>query len=196
MTPNRTLDRKTSLPELVGDPSQFLVIASLAGVGQDAAELTGEADNTYILGGVMGAGLPMALGLALAQPDRRVLALVGDGDLLMFLSALSTVAMMQPKNLAIVCVDNGHFGETGYQETPTNSVMDLGKVAEGCGITNIHVVSTQSDIAHARTALHDSNAATFVWLRTTDAPSARRKRNFDGIERRIIFRRALLGHNE
>jgi len=196
MQPQRTLDRKTAVPALVGDPSDFLVVASLAGTAKDAGALTQESPNTYILGGAMGGGLPMALGLALAQPDKRVLAMVGDADLLMFLSALSTVAVMQPANLAILCVDNGHCGETGYQETPTNTVTDLAKVAEGCGITNVHTVNIDDDIAAAKAALRDSNAATFVWLRTTAAPSASYKRNFDAVERRVTFRRALLGHND
>ena len=73
----------------------------------------------------MGAAVTMALGLALAQPKRRVLCVTGDGELLMNLGSLATVAVMNPPNLTIVCVDNGHYGETGYQKSHTSLGVDL-----------------------------------------------------------------------
>ena len=191
----RILDRKTAVPALVGDPSEFLIVSGLAGAARDTAALTGEAANAYMLGGAMGGGVPMALGLALAQPKRRVLAIVGDADLLMFLGCLATVAVVQPPNLAILCVDNGHCGETGYQEWHTNKVVDLELVAKGSGIATTHVVSTEDDIEAAALSLRQSNGTAFVWLRTNTEEPPKYRRNFDGIDRKIIFRRALLGEN-
>lgn len=193
MTAPRILDRKTAVPALVGDSSEFLIVAGLAGAAKDTAELTRESANAYLLGGAMGAGVPMALGLALAQPERRVLAIVGDADLLMFLGALATVAVVQPPNLAILCVDNGHCGETGYQEWHTNTVVDLEMVAKGCGIATTHTVSTEADIEVAARSLRRSNGTAFVWLRTSTAEPPKYRRNFDAVDRKNTFRRALLG---
>ena len=76
----------------------------------------------------------MGLGLALARPDKRVLVVTGDGELLMNLGALATIAVINPPNLAILCVDNGHYGETGWQKSHTSLGVDLEKIAIGAGI--------------------------------------------------------------
>ena len=193
MAAPRILDRKTAVPALVGDPADFLIVSGLAGAAKDTAALTQEAPNAYLLGGAMGGGVPMAFGLALAQPQRRVLAIVGDADLLMFLGALATVGVVQPSNLAILCVDNGHCGETGYQEWHTNTVVDLELVAKGSGIATTHTVSTEADIAAAARSLRESNGTAFVWLRTSTEEPPKYHRNFDAVERKNIFMRALLG---
>ncbi len=195
MVSKRILDRKQAVPAVVGNPDDFLIISGLAGAAKDAAQLTQESSNAYLLGGAMGGGVPMALGLALAQPERRVLAIVGDADLTMTLGALATVGVMQPSNLAILCVDNGHCGETGYQETHTNTVLDLEQVARGCGINAVHTVSSEEHMTAAAHALHNSNGAVFVWLRVTTQEPPKYARNFDAVERKHIFRRALLGES-
>ena len=190
---DRTLDRKDAVPALVADPEDCLIVSGLAGAAKDVAHLTNEGENCYMLGGAMGAGVPMALGLAFAQPDRRVLAVTGDGDLMMSIGILSTIGVMQPPNLAILCVDNGHYGETGYQEGHTARGVDLAQIALGSGIGTVHTVSTEADIPSARAALAASNGPAFVWLRVTTAPPPAYKRSLDAAERRTIFRRALLG---
>jgi phosphonopyruvate decarboxylase len=181
MNSERTLDRKLAVPALLGDPSDLLIVAGLAGTAKDIAALTGESPNVFLMGGAMGAAVPFAMGLAYAQPNRRVLAVTGDGDLMMSIGILSTIGVMQPPNLAILCVDNGHYGETGYQQGHTSRGVDLEQIAQGSGIAATHTVST------------GSNGPAFVWLRvTTERPPAY-KRNFDAVERKAIFRRALLG---
>ena len=190
---DRTLDRKDAVPALVPDPDDFLIVAGLAGAAKDVAHLTNEGDNCYLMGGAMSAFVPMGLGLAYAQPERRVLAVTGDGDLMMSLGILSTIGATQPPNLAILCVDNGHYGETGYQAGHTSLGVDLAQIARGSGIGTVHTVSTEADIPAARAALAASNGPSFVWLRVTTDPPPAYKRNFDAAERRTIFRRALLG---
>ena len=193
MTIERTLDRKLAVPALLGDPSDLLIVAGLAGTAKDIAALTGESANVFLMGGAMGAAVPFAMGLAIAQPGRRVLAVTGDGDLLMSIGMLSTVGVMQPPNLAILCVDNGHYGETGYQQSHTSRGVDLARIAQGSGIAAVHTVSTEADYEVAAMSLRASNGPAFVWLRvTTERPPAY-KRNFDAVERKTIFRRALLG---
>lgn len=190
---DRTLDRKTAVPTLIPNPEDFLFVAGLAGSAKDVCAITDEGANAYLMGGAMGAGVPAGLGLAFAQPDRRVLAVTGDGDLMMSIGILSVVGIMQPPNLAILCVDNGHYGETGYQAGHTSRGVDLAEIARGSGIGTVHTVSTEADIPAARQSLAASNGPAFVWLRVTTAEPPKVKRSWDAAERRTIFRRALLG---
>lgn len=187
------LDRKKAVPALIGDPSDLLIVAGLAGTAKDIAALTEEGPNVYLMGGAMGAAVPFALGLAFAQPERRVLAVTGDGDLMMSVGALATVGVMQPPNLGILCVDNGHYGETGYQQGHTSRGVDLAAIARGSGIATTHTVTTEADYAAAAQALRRSNGPSFVLLKVSIAEPPRYKRNFDAVERKAIFRRALLG---
>jgi len=193
MTEERILDRKLAVPALLGDPSDLLIVGGLAGTAKDIAALTEDGPNTFLMGGAMGAAVPFAFGLACAQPSRRVLAVTGDGDLMMSIGILSTIGVMQPPNLGILCVDNGHYGETGYQAGHTSRGVDLALIARGSGIAATHTVSTEADYAAAAQSLRASNGPSFVWLRvTTERPPAY-KRSLDAVERKAIFRRALLG---
>src|SRR5215216_4058742 len=92
--PGFVLDRGEAVPKLIGRHEDFLFIAGLGGTACDVGAVTGDAPHVYSLGGAMGAACPMGLGLALARPDRRVLVVTGDGELLMNLGALATIAVM------------------------------------------------------------------------------------------------------
>src|SRR3989441_11976028 len=95
----------------------------------------------------MGGAGAMGRGLALAQPTRRVLVMTGDGELLMNVGSLATVAIMHPPNLAIVCVDNGHYGETGYQQSHTSLGVDLEKIAAGAGLPLPPTIEAAGELA-------------------------------------------------
>ena len=107
-------DRRDAVPALIGRHEDFLIVSGLAGTSRDVAALTGDGAHTYTMAGAMGGACMIGLDLALPRPDRRVLVVTGDGELLMNVGGLATIAVMNPANLAIVCVDNGHYGETGY----------------------------------------------------------------------------------
>ena len=192
--PQFVLDRCTAVPALVGRQEDFLHIAGLAGTAYDIAALTGNGANSYALAGAMGAACMMGLGLALARPEKRVLVTTGDGELLMSLGSLATIAVVNPPNLSILCVDNGHYGETGYQVSHTSLGVDLEAIAQGSGIKLTRTVSTETDIAEGARILHQGNAAAFVLLRVkpTDPPKVRL--NLDGAVCRDVFRAALLPH--
>jgi phosphonopyruvate decarboxylase len=185
------LDRRTALPALLGRHEDFLIIAGLAGTARDIGALTGDGAHTFSLAGAMGAACPMGLGLALARPDRRVLVVTGDGDLLMNLGALATIAVLNPPNLAIVCVDNGHYGETGYQKSHTSLGVDLEKVALGCGIARTRTVRTEAEIADGARLLREGNATSFVLLRVQPTDPADGKLNLNAPQVRDRFRAAL-----
>lgn len=161
-----TLQRRPLVKKILeGADDNLLVIAGLGSANWDVTE-AGDRPLNMPLWGSMGAPVPMGLGLALAQPKKRVLVITGDGDMLMSLSSLATVAAQQPDNLAIVVLDNEKFGETGNQATataprnngPTDSGAgtDLAMIAKGCGIADSGTVREAGEVAQlvkdARTA--------------------------------------------
>lgn len=110
--------------------------AVIGGIGYTNFDLWGagqRAQNFYMLGS-MGLAVPIALGVALAQPQRRVFALEGDGSILMQLGSLATVAARAQKNLAIVIMDNGTYQITGGQQTLTEQGADIVAIARGAGL--------------------------------------------------------------
>ena len=149
--------------------------------------------GVFALGGAMGAALAMGLGLALAQPNRRVLTVTGDGELLMNIGTLATIALQNPRNLSIICVDNGHYGETGNQESHTGLGVRLDTIAAGSGIPVVHVINTEADLAEGRRLLREGDGPNFILLRVKEGPAQRVKRNLVPHLERDKFRAALLG---
>jgi thiamine pyrophosphate-dependent acetolactate synthase large subunit-like protein len=145
------------------------------------------------MAGAMGGAAMIGLGLALARPDKRVLVVTGDGELLMNVGALATIGVMNPPNLAVLCVDNGHYGETGYQKSHTSLGVDLEKIAAASGIRATRTIAAEDDLSDGARLLREGNGATFVLLRVkpTDPPAF--KRNMDPSACRNRFRTALLG---
>ena len=132
-----TLDRRAVAAELVrtanaapGGP--MLVVCGLGSTVYDIGAAGDRPENFYLWGAMGGAAM-IGLGLALAQPTRRVLVVTGDGEALMGMGALATIAAMAPANLSMVILDNGQFGETGHQRSHTGLGTDLAAVAAGCG---------------------------------------------------------------
>lgn len=187
------LDRIQAVPALVGKHEDFLIVTGLAGTARDIAALTDDGNHIYTLAGAMGAAAMMGFGLALAQTERRVLVVTGDGELLMNVGALATIAVANPPNLSIVCVDNGHYGETGYQKSHTSLGVDLEKMAIGAGFSATRTITREDQIADASRFIRETNATAFVCLRVkaTNPPSYRRL--LEPAACRNRFRSALLG---
>ena len=128
----------------------------IAGLGAPAWDITAVGDtalNLPLWGG-MGAAAMIGLGLALAQPSRRVLVITGDGEMLMGIGSLATIAVQRPSNLAILVQDNEHYGETGMQETHTAHGVDLVAMARGAGFERTMTVTTAEQVAALREAIH------------------------------------------
>lgn len=199
-----TLQRRPLVKQILAGADDNLLV--IGGLGSSNWDITNAGDrplNMPMWGG-MGAPVGIGLGLALAQPTRRVLVITGDGDMLMSLGSLATVATQQPDNLALCVLDNEKFGETGNQAThtsprnngPTESGAgtDLAMVARGCGIADTGTVREAGEVAQL---VKD--------LRTTKGPIFRvvkvmvEKLEFvmppqDGAHLKDRFRQALLGH--
>jgi thiamine pyrophosphate-dependent acetolactate synthase large subunit-like protein len=191
VAPKFQLDRRTAIPALIGRHQDFVIIAGLGGTAWDLTALTDNAPNLYPLAGAMGGAAMVGLGLALAQPGRRVLVITGDGELLMNVGALCTIAVTKPPNLAIVCVDNGHYGETGYQKCHTSLGTDLEQIAIGAGIKRTLTVEQETEIAAGASLIREGNATTFVLLRVKPTEPADFRHIVDAAEGRYRFRVAL-----
>ena len=190
--PEFSLDRNEAVPQLVGRHEDFLVVAGLAGTARDLTFLSDDAPHVFALAGAMGAATAMGLGLALARPDRRVLVVTGDGELLMNVGTLATVAIVNPPNLAIVCVDNGHYGETGFQKSHTSLGTDLEQMAIGAGIRTTRTVGRAEQIPEASRIIREGNGTSFVLMRVQPNDSPPHKRDLDPATEKLRFRRALL----
>lgn len=186
-----TLDRRELFATLVPDPDKYLFITGLAGPGKDVCAHTGESDNVFAMGGAMGAAVSTALGAALSAPDHQFLCVTGDGELMMAIGSLATVASMAPSNLSIICIDNGCHGETGGQMGHTSRFTDLAKMAEGAGIPNVMTISSPGEIAAAKDFLEAGQGPRFLWVRVMDGPPSTVARNWDLIQRRRIFKDAF-----
>ena len=186
------LDRIDAVPAIIGDHNDFLIVTGLAGASKDLAHLTNDGDHLFTMAGAMGAACAMGLGLALAQPTRKVLVVTGDGELLMNMGSLATIATLNPPNLSILCVDNGHYGETGYQKSHTSLGVDLDVIAQGSGIKTTRTVQAEDEIAEGARILRESNGSSFVLLRVKPTDGPKIKRNMNANECRSRFRHALL----
>jgi phosphonopyruvate decarboxylase len=188
--PAFVLDRREAIPKLVGRHEDFLIVTGLAGTSRDIAALTNDGAHTYSMAGAMGGACMIGLGLALARPDKRVLVVTGDGELLMNIGSLATIAVMNPPNLSIVCVDNGHYGETGYQKSHTSLGVDLEKIAAGSGIQRTCTIEHENEIATGARMIREGNASSFVLLRVKPTEPPAYKRDLDPATTRTRFRTA------
>lgn len=186
------IDRRELMAALFPAPDRYLMIAGLAGAARDTAAHTREADYQLTLGGAMGGAVPMGLGVALSAPDDRVAVITGDGELLMSVGSLATVASMAPENLSIVCVDNGVHGETGGQPGHTSRRTDLAVMADGAGIPSVMTVERPEQYEDARRFLDEAAGPRFLLVRVMPGPPTDYRRNWNLAEGRLKFRNAYL----
>jgi thiamine pyrophosphate-dependent acetolactate synthase large subunit-like protein len=154
--PTTRLDRREVVATLLADRGDALVVTGLGSPTYDV-HAAGDHDANYYLWGAMGAAALVGLGLARAQPDRRVVVITGDGEQLMGLGGLATIAAVGPANLDIVVLDNEHYGETGMQTSHTGLGIDLAAVAAALGFADARVVRTTGDVDEL-VAVHASPA--------------------------------------
>jgi len=183
-----TLDRRAVVAALLDDPGDLLVVTGLGAATYDAGAAGDRALNFY-LWGAMGGTAMIGLGLALAQPARRVLVLTGDGDMLMGMGALATIAAAQAPNLAIAVLDNAAFGETGAQASHTGLGTDLAAVAAACGWAATTTANSMDEVAALRPRLR--REALFAVIGISPAEVPRHLPPRDGAYLADRFRRAL-----
>ncbi len=170
----------------------LLIVTGLGSANWDFTN-AGDRDETFPLWGAMGGAVPLALGLALAQPLRRVLVVTGDGEMMMGVGSLATVALQAPKNLGIAVFDNERFGETGMQVTPTAFDADLAAIAAGCGIKTTGTVRDEAELEVAIPKLLDQPGPAFFVIKVRAEPLKFVLPPKDGVHLKNRFRTAVLG---
>src|SRR4029453_9274995 len=130
MNKHNELARRSAIARILADRGDMLVVTGLGSPTYDCAA-AGDHPLNFYLWGAMGAAAMTGLGLALAQPKRRVLVITGDGEMLMGLGALATIGAQKPDNLSIIVIDNELYSETGMQPTHTARGVSLSAMAKG-----------------------------------------------------------------
>ena len=183
------LHRRDVVKKLLEKRGELLVVA---GLGSTSWDITAAGDHplSFPTWGAMGQAAMMGLGLALAQPKRRVLVITGDGEMLMGLGALATIGVQQPSNLTVVVIDNERYGETGMQATHTARGVDMAKIAKACGFKNAKVVSKNVPF---RDLVHKTAGPNFLQIKVVAEKLPLVLPPQDGVLLKDRFRRALLG---
>jgi thiamine pyrophosphate-dependent acetolactate synthase large subunit-like protein len=167
----------------------------VAGLGSTAWDCTAAGDSalTFPLWGAMGNAAMVGLGLALAQPARRVLVITGDGEMLMGLGALATIGVRRPRNLALVVIDNERYGETGMQATHTAAGVDLAKAALACGFRSAIRMRRASGLPALRKAAYTAPGPFLAQVKVAAEKLPLVLPPREGGLLKARFRRALLG---
>jgi thiamine pyrophosphate-dependent acetolactate synthase large subunit-like protein len=161
---NGLLHRRIVVAELLRERGDLLVIAGLGAPNWDVTA-AGDSPNNFPLWGAMGSAAMIGLGLALAQPSRRVLVITGDGEMLMGLGSLATIAVQRPGNLTLAVLDNERFGETGMQETHTAHGVDLAGMAKAAGFPTSLLIRKPDEVAKLRDLAHSGAGPVFAQVK-------------------------------
>lgn len=186
------LDRREVVAAFLKDRGDAAVVCGLGSPTWDVAAVDPN-DRNFYSWGAMGGAVSMGLGLALAQPDLRVIVVTGDGEAMMGVGSFATVAAKQPKNLAILILDNEHYGETGMQPAHTGMGADLALMAKGAGLENASTIQTQDEMAEALVDFHQTDGPKLIVAKIDAGAPPRVMPTRDAVENKITFKKAILG---
>jgi len=158
MAQDFTLNRREAVKALLVDRGGLLVVSGLGSSSYDVFD-AGEHPGNFYLWGAMGGAAMVGLGLALARPERPVAVITGDGEQLMGIGSLLTIAAKKPGNLTIVVLDNGHFGETGMQVSHSGLGARLDVIATGAGLRSVIDITDMKGITDFRSKLQSIDDA-------------------------------------
>ena len=175
---------------LVAERGDVLTISGLGSTTWDLAA-AGEHPGNFYLWGAMGGAAAMGLGLALAQPRRPVMVLTGDGEMLMGLGALATLAAVAPDNLSIVVLNNRRYGETGMQASHTALGADLAMLAKGAGFREALTVGDDAGVADLAGRLQRCEGLLFADVQVAADEPPRVLPERDAVVLKHRFRQAL-----
>lgn len=187
---NQQLDRRDVVRALLADREQLLVVTGLGSSAYDVMA-AGDHDRNLYLWGAMGGAAMVGFGLAQAQPETPVLVVTGDGEQIMGLGALATIATLAPPNLTLVVLDNGHYGETGMQQSHSSKGLSLPGVATACGFPDSRLVKTGNELTDFISRVHKPNCLGFASIEVQAQNPTRVLPTRDGIYNKNRFREAL-----
>ncbi len=189
---SKLLHRREVVRELLAQRGDLLVVG---GLGAPAWDITAAGDHAlnFPLWGAMGGAAMIGLGLALAQPKKKVLVVTGDGEMLMGLGALATIAPQKPRNLYVVVLDNERYGETGQQLTHTGLGVDLAGMAKAAGFARALKVRTPADLSRLKKRIYSGEGALFAQVKVDPEKLPLVLPPRDGAYLKNRFRVALLG---
>ncbi|MBT3399123.1 MAG: aldehyde dehydrogenase [Rhodospirillaceae bacterium] len=191
-TQDLRLDRREAVARLLQDRGELLVVSGL-GSATYACAAAGDDPRNFYLWGAMGGTAALALGLAQAQPNRPVAAITGDGDMLMGLGSLATIAAAAPANLSVIVLDNEVYGETGAQPTATARGVSLVEVARGCGIDALEDIRDMNALGTLAARMQRCEGPLFANIKIAAGEHPRVLPARDGAYLRSRFREAVLG---
>lgn len=186
------LDRRKVVAAILAGRGDALVVTGLGSPTYDAYA-AGDHDLNFYLWGAMGGAAMAGLGLALAQPKRRVLVITGDGEMLMGIGSLATIACEAPKNLSIAVINNGHYGETGMQRAHTARGVDLTGIARAAGFKSATTISGMAELQRWLPECHGKAGPVFADIHVSADPAPMKLPLRDGTAIKHRFRSALLG---
>lgn len=186
------LRRREVLANALADRGDALVVTGLGSSTWDLAALGDRPENFY-LWGAMGNAAMIGLGLAIAQPDRRVVVVTGDGEMLMGLTSFTTIGARRPANLAICVLDNERYTETGRQPTATGLGTDLAAVAAACGFPRTATIRTEADVSGLGDLLLRTTGPVMAVVKIVDESLPMAVPPRDGGYLKTRFRVGLLG---
>jgi thiamine pyrophosphate-dependent acetolactate synthase large subunit-like protein len=188
----KLLRRREVVKALLVERKDLLVVAGLGSTSWDCTA-AGDSPLTFPMWGAMGAAAMVGLGLALAQPSRRVLVITGDGEMLMGLGSLATIGARRPRNLAVVVIDNERYGETGMQETHTARGVNLAKAGLACGFRASTLLTRPGQIAALRKMIYGGTGPVLAQVKVAPERLPLVLPPREGVLLKNRFRRALLG---
>lgn len=186
------LHRREVAKTLLDADDQSLIVTGLGSTNWDFTA-AGDCPRIFPLWGAMGGATMTGLGLALAQPEKRVIVATGDGEMLMGIGSLATVALQAPKNLTICVFDNERYGETGMQTTHTASVADLSLIAQGMGVGDTGTIRTSDELSAELDHLIAGDGPIFRTIKVRAEQLDFVLPSKDGVHLKNRFRQALLG---
>ena len=187
-----TLDRRKVVAQILEQRGDALIMPGLGAPTWDCAAVDDHPLTFYSWGGMGGCAM-MGLGLALAQPKRRVLVITGDGELLMGLGSLATIGVEQPRNLAVIVIDNEHYGETGMQPTHTRHGVDIPAMARAAGFKSAGTVYNAQQLKTWIPRFYRQPGPLLCTIKVTTAPAPLVLPVREGTALKHRFREALLG---
>jgi thiamine pyrophosphate-dependent acetolactate synthase large subunit-like protein len=188
----KALERRNVVTALLADIGDELIVCGLGSPVSDVMAVGDRPLNFYLLG-AMGLATSVGLGLALAQPDRNVIVLTGDAELMMNAGALATIGVRKPKNLSVVVLDNERFGETGEQVSHTSAGIDIAGIAKASGFARTETLRDMAQIDDAKRSITASTGPYLAVIKIKAERSPVVMPPKSGVVLKSRFRQALIG---